>query len=177
MNAPWKPGPAGNSLQIGAIVIALAVQVEGGRCNLVALKPVQPRLGALGEQGETRAGLPRRPFEQGIMAAADDRRHGLGNEAIGPGETSRHPAVERGAREQPLAGHLRAGNGCMRHQFVELALLEPQIGGGLFGGEEHIILHVNALERMNSAFARGYWIFVLSANISPRSVWFTPSWT
>jgi hypothetical protein len=40
------------------------------------------------------------------------------------------------AREQPLARHLAAGNSALGHQFVELALAQPEIVGSLAGGQK-----------------------------------------
>jgi hypothetical protein len=59
-----QPGTCGDAVDIGPIIVTLAVQVDGGGGYLVALEPVQPRLRALGQQGEAGARLPCRPFEQ-----------------------------------------------------------------------------------------------------------------
>ena len=61
--------------------------------------------------------------------------------AAGADQARRQPAVERGLREQPLAGHLGAGHRAVRHQLIELALRQPQIAGRLFGGQQ--VRHMN----------------------------------
>jgi hypothetical protein len=45
------------------------------------------------------------------------------------------PAIEGSTREQPFACHFRAGDGSICHQFIELALPDAEIGGGVFGVE------------------------------------------
>jgi hypothetical protein len=69
------------------------------------------------------------------VAAADDgrRRRGPGFRS---GKAGSHPAVEGGLGEQPAAGRLAAWHRAGGDQLVQLALGEPQMGGGLLGGEQ-----------------------------------------
>src|SRR5690606_12587620 len=54
------------------------------------------------------------------------------------------PAVELGLGKQPAAGHLGARHRALGHHFVDLALLEPEVGGRLGGGEQLHGLHTYA---------------------------------
>ena len=88
-------------------------------------------LAALRQDRETGAALDQRPLQQRIMAATDDRRRIGRDHAERPGHAREQPAVQIAARKQPLAGDLRARDRSFCHQFVELALLDAQVVGGL----------------------------------------------
>ena len=51
-------------------------------------------------------------------------------------QAGRHPAVERRLGKQPAAGDLAARHRAVGHELVELALRQPQVGGGFVGGQE-----------------------------------------
>ena len=137
-----QPGRVRDRLDVGVLVVAVEpVQMDRRRRHLAAREPPQPGLAAFRQAREPAAALAQRPFQQRIVAAADDRRRRRVRERRRRDEPGRQPAVERGLREQPLAGHLGAGHGAVRHQLVELALGQPQIGGRLVGGQQ--VRHMN----------------------------------
>src|ERR1700682_1698041 len=99
--------------------------------HLTALQAIDAARGALGERRKAGPGFAQRPFQQIVLAAADDRRRGRTDHAGWARQPRKHPEVQPVARKQPLARHLAAGDGARCHEFIELALPEPDIGGGL----------------------------------------------
>jgi hypothetical protein len=136
-----QPRAGGDGRRIGEFVPLLGVEMDGGGDNLVPLKPVESCLRTLRQQGQARSRLARRPFEQRVVAAADDRGRRLRLETLRSRQTGGHPAVQRCAREQPFSGDLGTGHGALRHELVELALLELEIGRRLVSGQVGICLH------------------------------------
>ncbi len=137
-----QSGGAGHGLGIGLLVVAVeAVQMDRRERDLVASEPPQSGLAAFGQAGQSTAALAQHPFQQRIVAAADDRRRrGRCNPARGD-QARRKPAIERAPGKQPPARHLGAGHRSLRHELVELALGKPQIGRGLVGGQQIRHMH------------------------------------
>ena len=101
-----------------------------------AVKRSKPGLAADRQRGKTGAALAQRPFQQRIVAAADDRRR-LGTRQPGrPRNAGGQPVIELGLGEQPAAGDLGARHAALGHHLIDLALLEAEIGGGFGGGEK-----------------------------------------
>ena len=94
--ASCKPGVAAAASILARVVVALEpVQMDGGRHHFAAHQAAQAGFAALGQISETRAAFAQRPFEQRIVAAADDRRR-RGLRELLPGDQPGHdPAVER----------------------------------------------------------------------------------
>ena len=136
-----QAGRVRDRVGIGALVVAVEpVQVNGRRHDLAAGEPPQAGFAAFRQAREPRPAFAQRPFQQRIVAAADDRRRRLGQRRGGQ-QARRHPAVERRLRKQPAAGDLGAGHRAVGHQLIELALGQPEIGGGLVGGQKIRHLH------------------------------------
>jgi hypothetical protein len=96
----------------------------------------KPRLAAERQGRQSRAAFAKGPFKKRIMAAADDERCVRARHTSWPRDTGGEPMIEFGFRKQPSAGDLRAGHRSLRHHFVDLAFLEPEIGGSLGRGEK-----------------------------------------
>ena len=131
-----QAGRVRDRVGVGAVVVAVdPVQVNGRRHDLAAGEPAQAGFAALRQGREPRSAFAQRPFQQRIVAAADDRRRRL-RQRRGGQQPRRDPAVERRLGKQPAAGDLAARHGGVGDQLVELALGQPEIGGGLIGGEK-----------------------------------------
>ena len=113
------------------------MQVQAGGDGLAGDEAVESGFAADRERGQPRAALAQRPFQQRVVAAADDRRRLRSGHAFGPRNAGGQPMVEIGLREQPAAGDLGAGHSALGHHFVDLAFLEAEIAGG-FGGREEL---------------------------------------
>src|SRR5713101_2611377 len=112
------------------------VEMDGRGDHLAALQALDTPHGAFGERGKTGSGFAQRPFQQIVLAAADNGRGVRSGHAGGARQSRKYPEVQFVTRKQPLARHLAAGNRPFRHQFVELALSKPDVIGGFAGGEE-----------------------------------------
>ena len=123
---------------IGVLVAGNVIAVEMHRRgdHLAALQAIDAARGAFGERRQTGAGFAQGPFQQIVLAAADNRRRVGGDHAGGTRQSRKHPEIQLLARKQPLAGHLAAGDRARGHEFVELALSEPDIVGSLAGGQK-----------------------------------------
>src|SRR6516165_7528621 len=107
-------------------------------CDDFTLKEtLVPRLASFWENGEAGTTLRQRPLQERVMTAAHDRRRFGRNNPVGSRHPSKQPAVEVGARKQPLAGDLRAGDLTFGNQLVKLALLYAEIVG-CFGGRQQL---------------------------------------
>ena len=143
-----QAGRNGDRLRVRRIVVAIEpMQVDRGRDHLAAREPLQSGLAAFRQAREPRAAFAQRPFQQRIVAAADDRRRRRMGKRGRPGIPGGEPAIERRLRKQPFAGHLRAGHGGVGDQLIELALRQPEIGGGFFGGQQ--FRHAESCNIMN----------------------------
>src|SRR5512135_1197897 len=70
------------------------------------------------------------------MAAGNDRCRVRTRRTCRPGNAGSEPMVELGFWKQPAAGDLRARHRTLRHHFIDLALLEAEIGCCLGGREK-----------------------------------------
>src|SRR5512143_2799889 len=70
------------------------------------------------------------------MAAGNDRCRVRTRRTCRPENAGSEPMVELGFWKQPAAGDLRARHRSFRHHFIDLALLEAEIGGFLGGCEQ-----------------------------------------
>jgi hypothetical protein len=114
----------------------LAVEMDGGGNHLAARQPIDAAHGAFIERGQRGAGLAQAPFQQIVLAAADNRRR-IGHDHAGrPGEARKHPDIQLMARKQPLARHLAAGNGAQGDELIKLPFTEPEVIRGLTGGQK-----------------------------------------
>ena len=127
-----QPRLGGDPLRIGIrLGLGEVVEVDGGGHQLALEEALVAGLAALRHDGKPGVALAQRPLQQRIVAAAHDRRR-LGRQgAVRAHHAAEQPAVEIGAREQPLARHLGAGDLPVRDQLIELALLQPQVVRGL----------------------------------------------
>ena len=89
----------------------LAVEMDCRRHDLAALQALDAAPGAFVEGGETRARFAQAPFQQRILAAADDRRRFRHRHAGRPRHPGEHPEIKFMPGKQPFAGHFAAGNG------------------------------------------------------------------
>ena len=135
--ASCSPGASATVATLVRLVITLqSVQVDGRDHHLAARQPPQSFFASFRQAREAAAALAQRPFQQRIMAAADDRRRSDIGERRRRDQAGRHPAVEGSARKQPTARHLGARHRALRHELIELALGQAQVGRGLVGGQE-----------------------------------------
>src|SRR5450755_4300314 len=88
----------------------LTVEMDRRGDDLAALQTVDAAPGALIQGGEARAGLAQTPFQEVVLAAADDRRRFRDHHAGWPRHPGQHPEVEFMARKQPFARHLATRN-------------------------------------------------------------------
>lgn len=107
----------------------LAMEMDRRDSDLTAQQTRHPAFGAFGQRGEVRTGLAQGPFEQIVLAAADDGRRLRRDHPGRSPHPRQHPAIDFVAREQPFACHLAARNLALGDQFVELALTEAEIVG------------------------------------------------
>jgi hypothetical protein len=114
----------------------LAVEMDGGGNHLAARQPIDAAHGAFIERSQRRTGLAQGPFQQIVLAAADDRRRIGRHHAGRPGEAREYPDIELMSREQPLARHFAAGNGARGDELIKLPLTQPEVIRGLTGGQK-----------------------------------------
>ena len=126
----------GGNIGIGFRVFQ-GMQVHGGGNRLAGGEAVEAGFAADRERGEPGAAFAQRPFQQRVVAAADDRRRLRTRHAGRPRNAGGEPAIELGLGKQPAAGDLGAGHRALGHHFIDLAFLEAEIAGG-FGGREKL---------------------------------------
>ena len=132
-----QTGRDADRLRVRHVVVAIEpMQVNRGRDHLAAREPLQSGLAAFRQARQPRPAFAQRPFQQRIVAAADDQRRRRMGKRCRPRVPGGKPAIERRLRKQPFAGHLRAGHGGVRNELIELALGQPEIGGGFLGGQQ-----------------------------------------
>ncbi len=95
--------PNGLDIRVGLRAVE-RMKVDRRRDDLAHEKPIEPAFAALRQGRQRRPALAQRPFEQQIVAAADDAgrpgRHEPGRLQQG----GHDPAIELGPREQPSPG-------------------------------------------------------------------------
>jgi hypothetical protein len=94
------------------------VEVHCHGHHLVALQALEPARAALAHRSQARAGFAQTPIQQLVLAAADDRRRLRDQHAGRTRQSRQHPEVELVPREEPLSGHLGAGDRAGGDEFV-----------------------------------------------------------
>src|SRR5258705_11787416 len=110
--------------------------MDGRGDHLAALQALDTPHGTFGERGKTGSGFAQRPFQQIVLAAADNGWRVRSGHAGGSRQFRKHPEGQFGARKQPPSWHLSAGNPPFGYQFVSLLAPQPGVTGGFAGAEE-----------------------------------------
>ncbi len=121
-----------------------ACRVHGGGDGLAGGETIEACFAADRERGKAGAALAQSPFQQRVVAAADDRRRLRPRQPGRPRHAGGQPVIEFGLGEQPAAGDLGARHRALGHHLIDLAFLEAEIGGGFGGGEKLHAAHLHS---------------------------------